>query len=129
MILVEYAKFETNLWQDEIDTFENITEVVYIDTKKQCERHKFKSDGWKWHDAGVLAYLLLPNEKGLLYLEQVNSVTIYNASLIYKQASIDISQGKVPNVNSEIYKNIFDKQRRAEINIKKDDKQKDKFSG
>ena len=129
MILTEYAKFETDIYENQIDTFENISQSVYVDTKKQCEKYGFKSDGWKWHDAAVLAYLLLPNEKGLLYLEQVNSVTIYNAGQIYKQASIDISQGKIPNVNNEIYTNIFDKQRRAEINIKKDDNQKDKFSG
>lgn len=120
MILVNYAKFENDLSNSQFDTFRNIAEDVYKDTTKQCEdlgfKPKRKIKVWDY----ILTYMMLPNEKGLTYKELTNTTTIYNASQIYKQAVIDIYQGKEPNVNSPTYKNIFDMQQRKEISKKKE---------
>ena len=120
MILVNYAKFENDLSNSQFDTFKNITKDVYEETSKQCEEMGFKSKRKIKYWDYVLTYMLLPNEKGLTYKELNNSITIYNASQIYKQAVIDIYQGKELNVENPIYKNIFDAQQRKEINLKKE---------
>ena len=77
----------------------------------------------------ILALLLLPNEKGTTYYEQNDAQTIYNAEQISKQVTVDIMANQEPDIRDDGYTLLFDRQKRQEINKKKDDKQQDKYSG
>ena len=108
MILVEYGKFENEIYKDQIDTLETIVNNVAIDIKYNCEKiSKKRINIHPWEL--VLAYLLMPNEKGLTYKEQNNANTIYNAEEMYKQIIVK------PDLDF-----ILDKQRNREIAKKKD---------
>lgn len=108
MILVEYGVFEQNISQYQLDTLESIVNITYEDIKALCEKESKKRPKiLPWVIAG--AYLLRPNEKGLTYQEQNNANTIYNAEEMYKNVIVGFDIDK-----------ILEKQRKREINKKKD---------
>ena len=111
MILVEYGKFEAEIYPYQLDTLETIVNNVAIDIKYNCEKLTKKRISIHPWDI-VLAYLLTPNEKGLTYQEQNNANTIYNAEEMYKQVIVK------PDLDY-----VLDKQRNREIAKKKDNQE------
>ena len=128
--LVLYAKFEKENYSNQFDTLSAICSNVYSSTIKQCEKmgHKPKRKIPLLDDLLILL-LLMPNKKGLTFEEQNDADAIYNAQQISQQLVIEYMAGKEPNIYDDSYQVIFDRQKRREINKKKDQNQQDKYSG
>lgn len=130
IILVLFTKFQHNIYSNRFDTLSTIGSNVYSATIKECEKLGHKPSGKiPLLDDLLILLLLMPNEKGVTYYEQNDAETIYNAEQISKQVTIDIMANQEPNIKDDKYTLLFDRQKRREINKKKDDKQKDKYSG
>lgn len=119
ILYVEYVMFEAKNNENQLDTLKNISNIAYEYGSKLCEEKEFKvKDGWKWHDAGVLALMLLPLNTGLTYKEQNDSTAIYNAEELYKTIIRNVNQqNNIKTTDTEIQK-LFAKQLRQELNIK-----------
>lgn len=128
MLYVEYAKFETNIYESQFDTFYNISEYVVNSEIEKVERLNPKKKRLSWTPQILLAILLTPNNMGNTWQEYTNGVSVYNAEEIYKQATIDLRKEKPLNVDNNTYREIFKKQQKREINKKLADKN-DKFMG
>lgn len=132
MLLVEYAKFEDDISENQLDTLDNIAEYAYEEAVEMCEAKGFRNIRPRrinWIDSFVLALTLTPLNVGYTYKEQNDSNAIYNAEEVYKQALLDISQDNQLRVDNSKYTSIFDKQLKREINQKKSKDLVDKFSG
>ena len=130
IILVLFTKFQKEIYPKRYDTLAEIGSNVYSSTIKECEKLGHKPVGKiPLLDDLLILYLLLPNEKGTTYQEQNNAQTIYNAEQISKQVTIDIMSSITPDIRADRYTLMFDRFKRQEINKKKDQNQKDKYSG
>lgn len=128
MLYVEYAKFETNIYENQFDTFYNISKYVVNSEIEKVERLNPKKKRLSWTPQILLAILLTPNNMGNTWQEYTNGVSVYNSEEIYKQATIDLRKEKSLNVDNNTYREIFKKQQKREINKKLSDKN-DKFMG
>ena len=128
MLYIEYARFETNIYQDQFDTFYNISKYVVNEEIDKVEKLKPKKKRLSWTPSILLAILLTPNNMGNTWQEYTNGVSVYNAEEIYKQATIDLRKEKPLNVDNNTYREIFKRQQKREINKKLADKN-DKFMG
>lgn len=130
IVLVLFTKFQKEIYRSRYDTLSTIGSNVYSSTIKECEKLGHKPSGEiPLLDDLLIMYLLLPNEKGTTYQEQNDAQTIYNAEQISKQVTIDIMSKIAPDINADRYSILFERIKRQEINRKKDNKQKDKYSG
>lgn len=130
IILVLYAKFQKEIYQKQFDTLSIIGSNVYSATIKECEKLGHKPSGKiPLLDDLLILLLLMPNEKGVTYYEQNDAETIYNAEQISKQVTVDIMANQEPDIKDDRYTILFDRQKRREINKKKDQNQEDKYSG
>lgn len=130
IVLILYAKFQKQNYPNQLDTLSTILSNVYSETIKTCKKMGHEPiSKYPLLDDFIIMYLLLPNEKGVTYQEQNDADTIYNAKQISQQVIVDL-MGKIdPDIRADRYSILFERQKRREINKKKDQKQQDKYSG
>lgn len=68
-------------------------------------------------DAIFIAMLDIPNSKGYVYNDYIQSILKYNAEQLYRQVVIDIQQEKTLKIDSDVYQNIIGKQQNQKLNI------------
>lgn len=71
-------------------------------------------------DAIFLALLTMPNTKGYIWEQYVETIIKYNAEQIYRQATIDLQQQKKLDITNDIYQNIIKRQGNSKLNINRD---------
>lgn len=71
-------------------------------------------------DAIFLAMLDMPNAKGYVYNDYIQSILRFNAEQLYRQVVIDIQQQKQLKIDSDIYQNIIKRQQNQKLNINGD---------
>ncbi|MGN1270610.1 MAG: hypothetical protein ACI4UX_01265 [Clostridia bacterium] len=71
-------------------------------------------------DAIFLSLMDMPNSKGYVWNEYIESIIKYNADQIYRQAIIDLQQQKELDITNDIYQNIIKKQQNSKLNINED---------
>lgn len=59
----------------------------------------------------------MPN--GYIWNEYIEAMIKYNASQIYRQATIDLQQGKKLDITNDIYQNLIRRQQNSKLNINK----------
>ena len=71
-------------------------------------------------DAIFLALLDMPNAKGYVWNEYLETIIKYNAEQIYRQMLINMQQNKVNDIDDSIYQNIIKKQQNSKLSINQD---------
>lgn len=122
LILLEY--FGLTAKTNDLTTFNNIIEIVYGNTKKECEM--VKKEVKKTRPINVLnLYLMtLPNHLGWIWQDYALNEINYFASQVFNEFVIQINKDGDLDVDSPIFSQIFDRQQRQHLNIKDD-----KYSG
>lgn len=71
-------------------------------------------------DAIFLALIDMPNSKGYVWNEYIETIIKYNADQIYRQATIDLQQQKELDITNDIYQNLIKRQQNSKLNINGD---------
>ncbi len=61
--------------------------------------------------------MTLPNHLGWIWKDYIQNEINYNANQLFRQHMIDLSQNNEINLDSDVYKDIFEKQQKAHLNI------------
>src|SRR5574344_941273 len=115
LIMLEYLKLALKL--NDYELFSEIVSIAYKHAENECKTVLGKAK--KIRPINVLNTLLMtmPNHLGSIWSDYIQNEINYNANQLFKQIMIDISQNNDIDLNSDIYKKIFDKQQRTHLNI------------
>lgn len=117
LIYSAYIEEQSKLQETELNTFKDVANYYYQEGQKEVNKKKTASI---IPDAVFLALLAIPNIKGWIYNEYVQTILKYNAEQIYRQYIIDLQQQKEPDITNDIYQNIIKKQQNTRLSIKDD---------
>ncbi len=122
LIMLEYLKLAIRL--NDLELFNEIVSIAHKHSENECK--KVLGQAKKTRPINVLNTLLMtmPNHLGTIWSDYIQNEINYNANQLFKQIIIDISQNNNIDLNSDIYKRIFEKQQRTHLNINED-----KYSG
>jgi hypothetical protein len=122
LIMLEYLKLAIRL--NDYELFSEIVSIAYKHAENECKM--VLGQDKKTRPINVLNTMLMtmPNHLGSIWSDYIQNEINYNANQLFKQIMIDISQNNDIDLNSDIYKKIFDKQQRTHFNI-----DGDKYSG
>jgi hypothetical protein len=122
LIMLEYLKLALKL--NDYELFNEIIAIAHKHAENECKRVLGRDK--KTRPINVLNTMLMtmPNHLGSIWSDYIQNEINYNANMLFKQIMIDISQENKIDLNSDVYKKIFDKQQRTHLNIKDD-----KYSG
>lgn len=59
-------------------------------------------------------------QNGYIWNEYIEAIIKYNANSIYRQTTIDLQQGKTPDITNDIYQNLIKHQQNSKLNINGD---------
>src|SRR5574344_914925 len=122
LIMLEYLKLAIKL--NDLELFKEIVSIAYKHAENECKTVLGKAKEIRPINVLNLWLMTLPNHLGSIWSDYIQNEIVYNANQLFKQIMIDISQNNDIDLNSDIYKNIFNKQQRTHFNI-----DGDKYSG
>jgi hypothetical protein len=122
LIMLEYLKLA--LKTNDLELFNEIILIAHKHAENECKR--VLGQDKKTRPINVLNTMLMtmPNHLGSIWSDYIQNEINYNANQLFKQIMIDIQQDNKIDLNSDVYKKIFDKQQRTHLNI-----DGDKYSG
>jgi hypothetical protein len=122
LIMLEYLKLAIRL--NDLELFNTIILIAHKHAENECKRVLGRDK--KTRPINVLNTMLMtmPNHLGSIWSDYIQNEINYNANQLFKQIMIDIQQDNKIDLNSDVYKKIFDKQQRTHLNI-----DGDKYSG
>lgn len=123
LIYSAYIEEQSKLDETELNIFKDVTNYYYMqgqeEVNKTLQKNKRKIVS-VIPDAIFLALLDMPNAKGYIWKQYVETIIKYNADQIYRQATIDLQQQKELNITNDIYQNIIKRQINSKLNINND---------
>jgi hypothetical protein len=122
LIMLEYLKLAIRL--NDYELFSEIVSIAHKHAENECKQVLGQDKKTRPINVLNLWLMTLPNHLGSIWSDYIQNEINYNANQLFKQIMIDISQNNDIDLNSDIYKNIFDKQQRTHFNINED-----KYSG
>ena len=129
-ILLAYYKRNLKQLKEENALFDEIISIGYNDgfneTAQILEIEKRKIKIKKRDRKGILAGALSVN--GVSWYGYKQSLVVYNSSKYYQSVLVQLAHDEEMDVYYGILRNEFDKQERAYLNIKEEDKKKDQNS-
>lgn len=122
LIMLEYLKLAIRL--NDYELFKEIITIAFNHAENECKQ--VLGQDKKTRPINILNTLLMtmPNHLGSIWSDYIQNEINYNANQLFKQIMIDISQNNDIDLNSDIYKRMFEKQQRTHLNINED-----KYSG
>ena len=129
MLMMEYAEVYEKNSTAQLAMFDEIAQGVTKSTIAEVEdlvkarkRRKFRRHPFVYEHIFLLHFLAMPNNLGVTWDEHIASIVDYNSNQAYKQAVIDLREGKL-KVDTKLIEN----QTKREINYKPTSS--NKFSG
>lgn len=123
LIYGAYIEEQSKLEETELNTFKDVANYYYQQGQEEVN-NTFPKNKRKQvsviPDAIFLALLDIPNAKGYVWNQYIEAIIKYNADQIYRQLTIDLQQGKEPDITNDIYQNIINRQQNTRLNINDD---------
>lgn len=113
-----FVKERNQLDEYEEVLFTEIGQDLYkqgIDEIKPTKKKKW-SLTWEY----IWSILCLPNVKGSSWITYIEALALTNAQELERQTIIQLQQNKKPNIEDDVFKNIFKKQQNRYISINDD---------
>lgn len=105
---------ELNIMYDDVNYYYQEGQQEVNDTLAKKQRKPLNNLKW----AFFLDLLDIPNAKGYIFKQYIETIIKYNADQIYRQMTIDLQQQKQPNITNDIYQNLIKRQSNSRLNIK-----------
>lgn len=128
MLLMEYAEVYEKNSKAQMAMFDEIAQGVTKSTIAEVQpllrrkKRRFRRHPYVYEHIALLHFLAMPNNLGVTWDEHIASIVDYNSEQAYKQAVIDLREGKL-KVDTKLIEN----QTKREINYKPTSS--NKFSG
>lgn len=123
LIYSAYIEEQSKLEKTELNTFKDVANYYYKQGQEEVNNTLLKKKRKKVSvipDAIFLALLDMPNAKGYIWKQYIESIVKYNAEQVYRQATIDLQQRKELDITNDIYQNIIKRQQNSKLSIKDD---------
>ena len=121
LIYGAYIEEQNKLKEPELNTFKEVANYYYQEGQKEVNKTLPKKKIVSViPDAIFLALMSMPNSKGYIWNEYIETITKYNAEQIYRQATIDLQQQKELDITNDIYQNLIKRQQNSKLNINGD---------
>ncbi len=121
LIYGAYIEEQTKIRKQELNIMYNDVNYYYKEGQKEvndtlAKKQRKPLNNLKW--AFFLDLLDIPNAKGYIFKQYIETIIKYNADQIYRQMTIDLQQQKQPNITNDIYQNLIKRQSNSRLNIK-----------
>ena len=121
LIYGAYIEEQNKLKEPELNTFKEVANYYYQEGQKEVNKTLSKKKIVSViPDAIFLALMSMPNSKGYIWNEYIETMMKYNADQIYRQATIDLQQQKQLDITNDIYQNLIKRQQSSKLNINED---------
>lgn len=121
LIYGAYIEEQSKLEETELNIFKEDANYYYQQGQEEINKTlKKKKVVSVIPDAIFLALMTMPNAKGYIWEDYIQSMVKYNADQIYRQATIDLQQQKELDITNDIYQNIIKRQQNSKLNINGD---------
>lgn len=118
LIYGAYIEEQYKLKDKELNIFKEDVNYYYQEGQKEVNKTLNKEKIVSViPDAIFLAMLDMPNSKGYVYNDYIQSILKYNAEQLYRQVIIDIQQEKPLKIDSDVYQSIIKRQQNQKLNI------------
>ena len=121
LIYSAYIEEQNKLDEIELSAFKDVSNYYYKEGQEEVNKaSKKRKEVSVIPDAIFLALLNMPNAKGYIWKDYIETITKYNADQIYRQCTIDIQQQKQLEITNGIYQNLIKRQQNTRLNINND---------
>lgn len=125
LIYATYVQEQNKVSEHELSIMREDASYYYAEGIKEANLGLPPKKKWKFHSTFIpevifINFLNIPNALGYIWNEYVEGMEKYNADQIYRQAIIDIQQGKELDIDNNIYQNIIKKQQDTRLNVNGD---------
>lgn len=121
LIYGAYIEEQSKLEQTELNTFKDVANYYYKQGQEEVNKtlpKKKRKIVSVISDAIFLALLDMPNAKGYVWKQYIETILQYNSNQIYRQMTIDLQQQRELDITNDMYQNIIKKQINSKLNIK-----------
>lgn len=121
LIYGAYIEEQSKIEETELNIFKEEANYYYQQGQKEVNKTLKKKKVVSFiPDAIFLALMTMPNAKGYIWKDYIETITKYNAEQIYRQATIDLQQQKELDITNDIYQNLIKRQQNSRLNINGD---------
>lgn len=121
LIYSAYIEEQSKLNETELNVFKEDANYYYQQGQEEVNKTlKKKKVVSVISDAIFLSLLSMPNAKGYIWKDYIETMIKYNADQMYRQVTIDLQQQKDLDISNDIYQNLIKRQQNSRLNINGD---------